>query len=406
MSFIEMFDGLRSLSTSTKEQLRDKITGFAVLLGELYIMRARVNQFVIFLFKISWRLAIILTIVFFAIRYAVVYSAWEWIGAVGLIFGGQYLLYSITILITSSLQSFFTSPTDTPYSAFLKFVWAFLFTNTFASFIYIYVLSWIYRAYLFKPTIASHTFALTAIAINPLIIYGCQILLTLISWMMSIILNRSQETKNPNAVIAALVVNVLYLLENYPNSWIDSEFKSFISSLIEKAARLIQHAMPKKLKSGDRNTDAWIKQDFSKIAAAIRDMKRAILVSNIKANGALTKRLATMFEYFVAESYDQLEHLEPNEKIHRFFIGQFVNYLWKLLLACIPLIIVLVFQNTKYALDGIFAQSLYFISVLNIVLSLISFNPQINENLAILREFTRAVKSFSGNDDRRIKDNE
>jgi len=79
-------------------------------------------------------------------------------------------------------------------------------------------------------------------------------------------------------------------------------------------------------------------------------------------------------------------------------VKQFVSYVWKLLLACSPLAVVLIFQNTKYALEGIFAQFLYFISVLNVVLSIISFNPQINENLSILREFSKAFRSFSGKD--------
>jgi len=302
------------MSVLSKEQLRSKITGFALHLGQINAMRNRINQFVLSLFKIVWRLAIILTIVFLANRYDAAYSVWGWVGIIGLIFGAQYFLYSITIMVTGLVQSLLLSPADTPSTGFQKFIWAFLLTNSFVSLTYTFLLSLIYSIYWQKPPIEPYIFALTVILINPLTIYVCQILVTLISWIAIVIFNKSQEARNPNAVIAALVVNALFLVENYPSSWTDGGFKSFISSLIERAAKLIQHALPKKLRSGDSVTDAWVKGDFAKIATAIRDMKRVILISNLKTNDTLANRLSTALEYLVTESYDQLEHIELGER--------------------------------------------------------------------------------------------
>ncbi len=392
LSMTEMFESLTSLGNQTKDELRERVSRFQVQLFELNLRRGTLNLLFLNLFKGAWRIGLLVVSVMLVNRYNVNLSIWSWIGVVAMILGAQHLMYAMTIKVTGYIQSLLVSVLDNPTTTAQKFLRAFLMTNTLASFIYIYFLSRIGN-YLTSASIPSHIFVIAVVLINPLMIYGLQITFYFLTWLTSVIINRIRDTLFPIATITALMVNTLFLVENYPQSGTSEGLKSFLSSLLENIAKLVQHSLPRRLRGADKSTDSWIRANFSRVATAIRDLKREILITNPGRNELIRNRLGILLENVLRENWDQLDQLEREEKPLGLTLNLTLRLTRNFLFAVAPLLITYCLQVMSI-IQPPYIHFFYVFSSAYLILSIISFDPLIKEKLSNLREIAQATKDI------------
>lgn len=388
----EMFESLTSLGTQTKNELRERVSRFQLQLLELNLKRDMLNLFFLNLFKWAWRIGLLVVPVMFLNRYNVTLSIWGWIGVIALILGAQRLMYAITINITGYIQSILVSVLDNPSTIAQKFLRAFLISNTAASFIYMYCLSLISN-YLTSEGIPSHIFVVAVILINPLMIYGLQIVIFFLAWLTSAMINNIRDSLYPTATTTALMINTLFLVENYPQLGASEELKSFISSMLENIAKVVQHSLPRRLRGSDRSTDSWIRATFSRVATGIHDLKKEILITNPGTNEMIRKRLGILLENVLRENWNQLDQVQTEAKPPRLTTGLILHQTRNLLFAVAPLVITYLLQITNIV-QVPYIHFFYMFSSAYVILSIISFDPLIKEKLSILREIAQGTKDI------------
>jgi hypothetical protein len=392
LSTAGMFESLASIGEQTKKELRGKVNSFQFQLAEINLKRDRLNNLFLNFFKVSWRIGLIVIPVILMNRYIVSFTIWGLIGAIALILGAQHLMYVVTIYLTGYFQSWLVSVFDTPYTVFQKFMQAFLITNTLASFIYIFGLS-LADNYVSSGSLPLHIFIIVIVLLNPLMIYGLQIVIFTLSWLASVLVDKFRDTRYPTATIIAMTTNALFLIETYPSLGTDERLKTFISSLLEKVARLIQYTLPKRLRSADSKTDSWLRANFAQAAIAIRDLKRELLMTNPGTNEVIRSRLGSLLENAIRENWNQLEQGKLEEKPSSLTKSRVLYHLRNFVFAVLPLGISYLFQQTTIIQEP-YISGFYVVSGAYLVLSIISFDPLVKDKLSNLREIAQAARDL------------
>lgn len=385
------FDDLKSLDDSTKAQLRNKVNTYQAQLLNIREARVRSQYILLKLFQWFWRIGIVFPLAFLIIYNQVTTSFWEWIGAYGIIFTAQYLFYRITLQLTGQLAKLMVLPLDNPFSTYGKFLQAFLLINTVMSFAYSYFL-FLVTEQIGSTGVQLHLLVLAAILINPLIIFGSQLLFLLFAGAISWLIGVTRDRKHTTAAIASFLIHALYLVEIYPGPNAHENYKPFIASLLESVAKLVELELPNQLNTGHRTQFASIRKMFSGIANGIREYENEVLISGITVNTTLAPRLGTLLLHILSGNWDQLERQEQvdiNIEAKKIRVREIFSTLtWP------ALVLILAFVLDKTQAVGEFSVVFYIIGGLVMSVSLFLLDPRHTEKLYILEKLVNYAEAF------------
>ena len=232
------FDDLKSLDDGMKNQLRNKVIKYQEQLLSMREVRFRSQYVLLNLFKLFWRIGMILPLAFLITHFQITASLWEWLGSYGIVFAAQYLFYRVTIQMTGLISTFITLPLDNQLTTYRKNIQSFLLVNITASFLYVYCL-FLVSERINSGNFQLHLFIIASILITPLIIFGSQLLLSLFMVAVSLIIDKILNKNYPTAAITSFLIHALALVEIYPGMKAHESYKPFVVSLLESGAKLI-----------------------------------------------------------------------------------------------------------------------------------------------------------------------
>lgn len=90
--------------------------------------------------------------------------------------------------------------------------------------------------------------------------------------------DRHASARHPDAVVADEFLRILETVEKSPAEWGHLRGRNRVVRSLERAARCLERNLPYRLRGQDADTDRWLRQKAAGQAAALRRLKRWVLV--------------------------------------------------------------------------------------------------------------------------------
>lgn len=123
--------------------------------------------------------------------------------------------------------------------------------------------------------------------------------------------DRHASARHPDAVVADELLRILETVEKSPAEWAHMRGRNRVLRSLERAARCLQHNLPYRLRGQDTETDRWLRDKGAGQAAALRSLKRWVLVPRADTRERFIERISQDLVRTTVGDWDGLECAEP-----------------------------------------------------------------------------------------------
>ena len=123
--------------------------------------------------------------------------------------------------------------------------------------------------------------------------------------------NRHAGARHPDAVVADELLRILETVEKSPAEWGQLRGRNKVLRSLELAARCIERNLPTRLPSQDIHTDQWLRERAAGQAAALRNLKKWVLVPKLDTREHFIRRVSDDLVRTTVGDWDGLECAEP-----------------------------------------------------------------------------------------------
>ncbi|HEV3048930.1 MAG TPA: hypothetical protein VGX50_01395 [Longimicrobium sp.] len=123
--------------------------------------------------------------------------------------------------------------------------------------------------------------------------------------------DRHASARHPDAVVADELLRILETVEKSPAEWVHMRGRNRVLRSLERAARCLQHNLPYRLRGQDVETDRWLREKGAGQAAALRALKRWVLVPRSDTRERFIERISQDLVRTTVGDWDGLECAEP-----------------------------------------------------------------------------------------------
>lgn len=120
------------------------------------------------------------------------------------------------------------------------------------------------------------------------------------------------------------------------------------------------------------------------ISAALREKKELLLSSN---PDKFIEAMSTTLVHVASSDYLQLEHIDPHPITRSDFFSYLRRFVIALITGAIPLILIIIFQQTTYALSSPLSGTVTIVAIIWLLVSLLSvIDPLFNDKLDAVKD--------------------
>lgn len=123
--------------------------------------------------------------------------------------------------------------------------------------------------------------------------------------------DRHASARHPDAVMADEFLRILETVENSPAEWGHLRGRNRVVRSLERAARCLESNLPSRLQGQDAETDRWLREKAAAQAAALRGLKRWVLVPKPDTREHFIQRVAQDLVRTAVGDWDGLECGQP-----------------------------------------------------------------------------------------------
>jgi hypothetical protein len=123
--------------------------------------------------------------------------------------------------------------------------------------------------------------------------------------------DRHAGALHPDAVVADELLRILETMEKSPAEWRQLRGRSRVLRSLELAARCLERNLPYRLRGQDAETDLWLREKAARQAAAVRGLKRWVLVPKPDTREHFLQRISQDLVRTTVGDWDGLECAEP-----------------------------------------------------------------------------------------------
>jgi hypothetical protein len=205
------------------------------------------------------------------------------------------------------------------------------------------------------------------------------------------LIERRIENKYAEAYVISCLIRTLVYEETHPYDWARIKHKRYLLFTIDRLAFHIEYILPRRLRSGDGATNAWLKTTMKQIAAALRDKKKWILTPQEHTRDHFLNEMAYMLIFFVQGNWDALDRKEVEGMTTRGIWHTFVDLLLKvakfLLSAIVPLALFFALQQTPFAFTGaLYNGAIFFLILYEFVILASALNPDFGARISTIKD--------------------
>jgi hypothetical protein len=161
-------------------------------------------------------------------------------------------------------------------------------------------------------------------------------------------LNRYRCRKHPDAMLVHSLLNMLAAIKQNEEKWPIAEFRSGLVVEMERIATTVEIDLPQVMRSGDPETDAWLRRMTARMATQFRQTKQALITPQDKTRTWLINRLNESIVYVTTGEWDSLQKYISTELVpgRKRLIARFGFVVQTAFLALLPTIVLwLAFGN-------------------------------------------------------------
>ena len=156
----------------------------------------------------------------------------------------------------------------------------------------------------------------------------------------------------PATLLVSHLLSLLDMADLNSEKWADTTFKRKLLERIEIAASIVQVNLPRTLRSGDKVTDTWFQQRTERMAFAIRDLKKWVLLPRADTREYFMRQIALLLIPVVRGDWFNLPQAEIEDlPPHPSRLSGVYSAMTTFLKAS-PALIWLAFQQSRSALQG------------------------------------------------------
>ncbi len=123
--------------------------------------------------------------------------------------------------------------------------------------------------------------------------------------------DRHAGALHPDAVVADELLRILETMEKSPAEWRQLRGRNRVLRSLELAARCLERNLPYRLRGQDAETDLWLREKAARQAAAVRGLKRWVLVPKPDTREHFLQRISQDLVRTTVGDWDGLECAEP-----------------------------------------------------------------------------------------------
>lgn len=210
---------------------------------------------------------------------------------------------------------------------------------------------------------------------------------------------QSKRTTYANFIIVDRLTTLLYLAEQESKHWSRLSHKRRMMSEIETVALFFESKLPTQLRSNDKVTDYWFRNTATQVAASFRSLKKWVLTPKTNTRQQLVDKIAHNLLCVINGSWDELDRTQPeyfsNAKIS---LSQWKSSIGSLLTGIIPLLLLIIIQNTPLAVKGDVADYLTAGIVIWSALSFLSMiDPLYSDKISNLKNLASLLFGINKN---------
>jgi hypothetical protein len=123
--------------------------------------------------------------------------------------------------------------------------------------------------------------------------------------------DRHAGARHPDAVVADELLRILETVEKSPAEWGQLRGRNRVLRSLELAARCLERNLPYRLRGHDVETDRWLREKAAGQAAALRGLKRWVLVPKPDTREHFIQRISQDLVRTTVGDWDGLECADP-----------------------------------------------------------------------------------------------
>jgi hypothetical protein len=123
--------------------------------------------------------------------------------------------------------------------------------------------------------------------------------------------DRHAAALHPDAVVADELLRILETMEKSPAEWRQLRGRNRVLRSLELAARCLERNLPYRLRGQDAETDLWLREKGARQAAALRGLKRWVLVPKPDTREHFLQRISQDLVRTTVGDWDGLECADP-----------------------------------------------------------------------------------------------
>jgi hypothetical protein len=366
-----MFKELKSISTVKKRQIGNKLVrSFAVQLAYSSFLDKRLHE----VRKMFYRLACVTFFLLVGVA-AYQYQGYKTLGGMTLV---NYIIrFGPTIVILFLSWSLF--------EAFSRRV-------TFKQRLTLLAIALI--ASILYLTSSNTAFRITAFGL--LGFFLLTVISIFIDTLISIWAEQRANRNYPQAIVTHNIVMVLYGIEKEKNLLSDLEFRKWCVQKLEYAATAIEIHIKRRLKTSDRDLNAWFNKTTCQIACSIREKKKCFYMPEPNTLERLTASLVKFLVNFLRNEWDSLEKADiPKTSMRDTWKTQLGLMLRTLIVGFLP-IAILYFAQFSNIMTRPFNEYLISIAMLWALLNVLwAFDPSLRDKIGALKDTTTFIGAKS-----------
>jgi hypothetical protein len=123
--------------------------------------------------------------------------------------------------------------------------------------------------------------------------------------------DRHAGARHPDAVVADELLRILETMEKSPAEWRQLTGRNRVLRSLELSARCLERNLPYRLRGQDAETDLWLREKAARQAAAVRGLKRWVLMPKPDTREHFIQRISEDLVRTTVGDWDGLECADP-----------------------------------------------------------------------------------------------
>lgn len=212
----------------------------------------------------------------------------------------------------------------------------------------------------------------------------------IVDTLIILISNQRVDSRNPDGIFVHIMIMILSEFELVMENRNKIDFKSWVQSKLELAARVLEKHYYKYMQSKDSAIDRWSSKSIREIAAAVRDLEKLIILPRHYTNKIFIDAITSMLIKAASGHWGDLPRMSIEvTPVKKSWIGYAMDVLRVIFIGGAPLALLLVTQNfgmrlqdplQDYALIGAILWALF--------TAVMTFDPQFLVKINALREMS------------------